>query len=88
MNILVTDPYNATLSGELTDAVQAAGITVTPINLGMEPEAIDLFRLGRVPCVARIYNGRAVYVTDDTSTVATFDADADAVIAALEAENG
>jgi hypothetical protein len=86
MNILVTDPYNRALSDALTDAVQSAGLTVTPINLGMTPEAIDQFRLGRVPCVARIYNGRAVYVTDDTSAVATFDADADAVVAAIEAE--
>jgi hypothetical protein len=86
MNILVTDPYNIALSDALTDAVQSAGLTVTPINLGLTPEAIDRFRLGRVPCVARIYNGRAVYVTDDTNAVATFDADADAVVAAIEAE--
>ncbi len=85
MNILVIDPYNANLTGALTDAVQAAGITVTPVNLGVTPMAIDQYRLGRVPCLARVRNGRAVYVTDDTSAVATFDADADAVVAALEA---
>jgi hypothetical protein len=86
MNILVTDPYNIALSDALTDAVQTAGLTVTPINLGLTPEAIDQFRLGRVPCVARIYNGKAVYVTDDTAAIASFDYDADDVIAAIEAE--
>ena len=88
MNILVIDPYNVALSDALTDAVQSAGLTVTPINLAVETSAIDRYRLGRVPCIARIHNGRAVYVTDDTAAVATFDADADAVIAAIEAENG
>lgn len=84
MNILVTDPYNIALSDALTDAVQAAGLTVTPVNLGATPQAINEYRLGRVPCLARIHNGTAVYVTDDTSKVATFDADADAVVAALD----
>jgi hypothetical protein len=86
MNILVTDIYNADLSDALCNAVQSAGLTVTPVALNVHPNAIDQFRLGRVPCVARIYNGKAVYVTDDTSAMATFDADADAVIAAIEAE--
>lgn len=85
MNLLITDIYNKDLSDALIDAVQAAGLTVTPLDLNVYPNTIDTYRLGVVPCVARIHRGRAVYVTNDTSKVATFDADADAAVAALEA---
>jgi hypothetical protein len=87
MNILVTDIYNAELSDALCNAVQAAGLTVTPVALNVHPNAIDQYRLGRVPCVARIYNGKAVYVTDDTKAVKDFDGVADGVVAAIEKLN-
>lgn len=85
MNLLVTDPYNVALSDALTDAVQVAGLTVAVVDLGSEPSAIDTYRLGTVPCLARLHRGRVVYGTSDPATVPTFDADADAIVASLTA---
>jgi hypothetical protein len=83
MNILVHDPFDQALSAALSDAVEANGLNAVAIDSVVDPSVVDRYRLGLVPCVARIYQGKAVYQINDPAKVATFTADADAAEAAV-----
>jgi hypothetical protein len=61
MIVLVTDPYNKALSDLLAGAVDAAGLVPdVTVDLTEQPGAIDQYRLGTVPCLARIHDGHPV----------------------------
>jgi hypothetical protein len=66
MNLLVTDPYNKAATEMLTNAVQANGLTVTVVDLGTDPNVIQRYGLGAVPCLAFIHDDRAIdLIADD-----------------------
>lgn len=85
MNILLINEHDHSVEATAFEEAAVAEMALPVASAYAEyADKLNVWGIGRLPCVARIHGERAVHQVSDASGLATFDVDADAAVAALE----
>lgn len=87
--ILLLDNTNDNSLAARAFVAQAAGLGHAAVDAYAEhAHQINAWGIGRLPCLAAIHDGAAVYQASDAARLPTFEADAQAAVDAYEAAKG